>query len=149
MATLGSPPLPALGSKVSNSAVLGLTSGSLTLVDSTWDTLANSGVGEGGFWVAGTPSRMTVRRDGWHMVTLYLAFAANGTGYRRGQILKNGATTIAGDYWATTATLFTGMTFTAAEYLVAGDYVQAYAAQLSGGALNLAAGSSFAMVRLA
>jgi len=91
-------------------------------------------------------SRMTVPSDGKYQVTATVPFVNNATGVRYVFFCINGATS--GRYGSQTvpgtgAGLDTIITGTTTIPLVAGDYVEVYVYQNSGGALNLHSNTTF------
>lgn len=94
-------------------------------------------------------SRMTIPAGlgGKYLLTGRTRFAANATGFRQLYFYKNGATTLAD----TLAPITTGtnhdaeVTFIVS--LAAGDYVELYAVQNSGGSLNVGNASSYVSTR--
>lgn len=92
------------------------------------------------FWNSGSnPTRLTVQVPGRYMATASLRWAANGVGFRTGEIRLNGGTIIGRHSQAFTAagspTQFTLVSSPVS--LVIGDYVELIAWQNSGGALDL------------
>lgn len=88
------------------------------------------------FWVAGTPTRITIPSDGRYFIHAALAYATNGTGERHVIIKKNGSA------YASTRTLAVPANATIIEAntmgsFVAGDYFEVFSIQTSGGALNV------------
>lgn len=105
-------------------------------------------------------SRVTFTTTGRYDVEGYTAWAANATGYRRLNLRKNAAGVAGGGTllkaWAiapaNTATEFTYVGLRWTDTFVAGDYVELFGTQGSGGALALATGSpngNYLRVRLA
>jgi hypothetical protein len=85
-------------------------------------------------------SRYVAPVAGWYLVIAYVAFAANGTGNRLVEIRVNGAgaaTNLAQTVNQTPGAA-NGSALSAASLILlqAGDYVEAYGYQTSGGALN-------------
>jgi hypothetical protein len=112
----------------------------------TWDTeLFDVG---GMHSTSSNTSRFTVPTggDGLYLITTVVVFAANGTGLRRAQIRKNGAELVglSGNtvMHGVTAAGDVGVPLTAIADLAAGDYLEVYAWQSSGGALNINSGAA-------
>lgn len=90
-------------------------------------------------WAVATPSRITVDKPGTYQISAQVEFAASATGDRELAIRKNG---VAADLLKVTiksATLANDLSLTGYLQLTVGDYVELYANQTSGGALNLTA----------
>jgi hypothetical protein len=89
-------------------------------------------------------SRITCVTAGRYHLGVVISMAANATGYREVGLLLNGATVIAAaDVPSVGAGAPTRLTASADYALAAGDYVEAYAFQNSGGALNVEAVTAF------
>lgn len=92
-----------------------------------------------GLWnSAVNPSRVTIARAGIYTLVGNLAFAANGVGDREIYFQKNGAG-IFGRQTTAFSTVANEKSTTAIVALVAGDYIELFANQTSGGALNAVA----------
>lgn len=90
-----------------------------------------------GLWVSSAPTRITLISAGVYMVRAYVAFASNVTGIRSlglstsgGVIGESNTMSAAVDNLGRVATMRIA-------YFNAGDYIEAWAHQTSGGALNL------------
>lgn len=121
--------------RVYNNAAIPVTSGAwnaLTFNTERWDTdsmhstVTNTG-------------RITLNTAGLYIVTGHAEFAANATGVRGLQVLRNtDADGIAQIYYqAAPATTGTAITVATVWKFAAGDYIQLRAFQNSGGALNI------------
>ncbi|MFN3467605.1 MAG: hypothetical protein ACK4WF_07885, partial [Candidatus Brocadiales bacterium] len=95
-----------------------------------------------------TNYRFTAQNAGGYLVTAYGVFLANGTGYRALKVFKNGTIDITGDSRPNTGTLDTRLTCSSVVQLAAGDYLELWARQTSGGNLNLLADSHMSVTRL-
>jgi len=100
-----------------------------------------------GYWSSGTNTRLTVPTGyaGVHLVTLSVRWAANATGYRLVTVQLNGATPLAiniDDASGSEAASTIAFTYR----FSAGDYIDSYVRQTSGGALALAALSQYSPV---
>ena len=98
-------------------------------------------------------SRVTATTTGLYLVTAALGFAANTTGYRLAQIRKNSAgavgsgTRVAIASASAVPTGATSLSFSAYVQLTAGDYVEMFGLQNSGGALATVAGVGETMIQ--
>jgi hypothetical protein len=96
-------------------------------------------------------SRITIRTTGKYQIDAYVCFAANATGARRVEVVKNGAASIVTNSQPATPTVSTTIQASKTVPLSAGDYIEMQAYQTSGGnlALNTSApGPSTLTVRL-
>jgi hypothetical protein len=90
-----------------------------------------------GMWSSSVnPSRITIQRAGYYHCVANVTFAASATGDRELYFVKNGAGVI-GRQSAKSATLVTSQSTAAILELVAGDYLEVFVNQTSGGALNI------------
>ncbi len=90
-----------------------------------------------GLWSASVnPSRITVQKNGWYMVSGGVTFAASATGDREIYFVKNGAGAF-GRQTVKSATLANPLCTALPMRLVRGDYVELFVNQTSGGALNI------------
>lgn len=118
----------------------------------TWDqSLVDS---YGGHSSVTNPSRYTAQVPGWYDLDGGFSFAANVTGVRDGAWYKNGAQITTPGAGAVTGSPGAGSSPTQAMpglqvFLNAGDYVELWVIQTSGGALNtnIATFASFASIR--
>jgi len=110
-----------------------------TMAAISWDAELHD---YGGFWAAGNPTRFTVPYTGVYRATANIVFDGNATGLRAAFITVNGATPPSGQLGGFT----TGAVSTAKIYanavmpdsvLTAADYIEVYAYQDSGGALDV------------
>lgn len=119
--------------RVTRAAALSIPNAAITGVPFTAESYD-----QGGLWVVGSPSRLTIPNGGagvWR-ATVSGHFAANATGVRLIGILKNGG------YGAVLALVGSaagevGGTVTYEDVLAVGDYLEMFAFQTSGAALNL------------
>ena len=125
--------------RVYNSANISLTSATPTALTFDTETMDDGGMHS----TSVNTSRITVPSDGagWYSIGGCVRFAANSTGYREIKIVLNGTTDIhiarVPNSGATDDVRVTIHT----EYpLAVGDYVELYATQNSGGALNALGG---------
>lgn len=102
---------------------------------------------DSGYWSSGANTKLTIPAGygGRHLVTLSLRWAANAVGYRLATIQLNGATPLAIDIRDSGASeVAQAISFT--RRFVAGDYIESYVRQTSGGALAVAALSEYSPV---
>jgi hypothetical protein len=96
-------------------------------------------------WSAGSPSRITASKSGLWEIGIILRFASQATaaGQRNARIYKNGSEEI--QFGQPAATNYNGVNIICAgitqTVMSAGDYVQAFAYQNSGGSLALTGNS--------
>lgn len=83
------------------------------------------------------PSRITVNRAGYFLAVACVEFAANATGDRSVGFRKNGVASLIGGQTIKSATLANELQTSALIFLVAGDYLEVWVNQTSGGALNV------------
>lgn len=88
-------------------------------------------------------SRLTCQTAGVYLISLNIAFASNSSGRRQGYIQLNGATLIAVDDRTAVNGAATRLNITKIYSLSAGDYLEAYAYQNSGGNLNVSASGNY------
>lgn len=95
------------------------------------------------------PSRFTVPIDGRYSISSSVSYSINATGRRSISLRINGGAAIIADvaYQAVSGS-FTMIQNHAEADLMAGDYVEAYALQFSGGALNTLPGEQFTWLSL-
>lgn len=95
------------------------------------------------------PSRLTAPATGYWQVNAQVSFAQNTVGYRKFYMAKNGTTQIAASAAAVSTGTSTALVAWATVFLNAGEYVEIFATQTSGAALNIAAntGETFAEMR--
>lgn len=102
--------------------------------------------------VVTNPSRITVTLAGQYLAVGQVEWASNATGYRQAALTKNGGA-FAGVTTPATTGAQTTLLVVMPTVLTAGDYVELFVAQGSGGALNVnggaaAVGPYLAVVRL-
>lgn len=99
-----------------------------------------------GCWSAGNAARLTAPLTGRYMAVGEVAFAANGTGFRRVWIEKNGTATLGrSDLPTTLAGSAIWLNVTAHSFdMVQGDYIRLMVYQNSGGALLANSSSTYA-----
>lgn len=111
-----------------------------SLTSSTWTAITfdtEEVDSDGGHSTVTNTSRYTGQTAGWYFVAGLASFAANATGTRRIRFNLNGAAMNASE--ATTSAQgvgATGIGVTRMVYLNVGDYIEVFAYQSSGGALN-------------
>ena len=123
----------AIGCAVYSSATQSLTNNVLTAL--TWDTETYD---TNGFHsTSSNTSRITIPSgfDGKYRIGGLVSFHPNGTGRRELQLYKNGAALSYGNTVIGNGSEFIGTYMDWSTTLVAGDYVELYALQSSGGAL--------------
>ncbi len=96
-------------------------------------------VDRSGLWTVANPSRITVDKTGTYLISAQVEFAASATGDRELAIRKNGATNDLLKTGLKSATLANDLSLSGILQLAAGDYVELWANQTSGGALNITA----------
>jgi hypothetical protein len=123
------------GAHVSRVATQSLTNTTAAAI--TFDTEVRD---DGGYYDAGSPTRLTITNAGWYVLTGSVQFAANATGLRRAYFRVNNTTdySVASVNAVSSAGLVTVPVAAAVLYLAAGDYVELWARQDSGGSLNTA-----------
>ena len=100
-------------------------------------------------------SRLVAPAAGWYVITFVATYAYHAAGFRAFNLKLNGATFIDGCEIPAVSTDSEGtlLTITTLYYLSAGDYVEVYAYQTSGAALNVFSignySPEFAMILLA
>ena len=102
---------------------------------------------DAGMWSAAAPTKIIAPVDGVYSIEACIAFASNNAGYRRMYIRLNGGDNIAGQLTvpfgtATTTQLSTGTI----RRLVAGDYVELFGYQSSGGGLSVTASMEYSPI---
>jgi hypothetical protein len=122
-----------------------------TTVGVTWDSIY--GGNQTDMWVSSTPTRLKAPDDGWYIFSYNLEFGTNATGYRSATIginntspAKPNSTTLQVGTALRNANL-TGST--GPVYLNADDYATLNVIQTSGGALNVLAGATMSLWRIA
>lgn len=88
-------------------------------------------------------SRLTCVTPGRYSISTNIRFDINATGYRKVGILLNGATYIAFQTQPAVSGVETDISLTTQYQLVAGNYVEVWVQQNSGGALNVISGGNF------
>lgn len=141
-----------------SSAAQSTTSGSVTLL--TWDTNdTDQGTSTAQHSTSSNTGRLVCQQAGMYVATLWAEFATNATGERMAKIQLNGAGTNSGTDMANTRVNADATASSPTElvcttppvHLGVGDYLEAYALQSSGGALNVNGGagsSQFGMARI-
>jgi hypothetical protein len=81
------------------------------------------------------PTRLTCNTSGAYFVSAYVAFESNSTGFRHVFVRVNGGTAISSD--VRTSYNSSDLTVSTLYQLNAGDYVEVFASQNSGAALNI------------
>lgn len=131
-------------SSTTQTRCVAFNSGTQSINDSTYTavTLDSEDVDVGGMHDTATNnSRLTVPASsgGFYLIFGQICFAANTTGVRTIRLTKNGSTDLAYSQPGTVATggfiTITNLVF--GGVLAAGDYIELYAQQTSGGALNI------------
>jgi len=97
---------------------------------------------QGDLWLAGAPTKLTLPYSGVYSIVGYAEFeAAANTNERRIYIYSNGASIIRQKYPIIGAAITVEMIATYVGRFAAGDYLELYVRQDSGGNLNVNAGS--------
>lgn len=94
------------------------------------------GIAGGAIWSAATPTRLIAPFTGTYITQGSGQFAANATGARIITLSVNGTTNISVSNGGGAAAWYVGSPISADIRLAAGDYVEMYAYQTCGGALN-------------
>lgn len=89
-------------------------------------------------WSAGSPTRLTIREDGRYLVTGIARFFANAAGDRGAEVRLNGATLVCAQMIKGSSIAHNAAVMGIGQF-VAGDYLELYVYQNSGGALNISA----------
>jgi hypothetical protein len=113
-----------------------------------WDTAAFD---TGGYYGGAHPTRLTAPSTGLYQVSASHYWASSGVGERTCQFAVNGNTTNTYGIAGLTPPADGGVVLTVLLSLTAGDYVECFVFQNSGGALNILTGqnlSTFAMVKV-
>lgn len=92
-----------------------------------------------GYWVIGSPTRLTIPTTGWYIVYGTAAYDSNITGHRRLRILINNTTEHLLNQMGANVTGGGNVYLGGARalYLTAGDFVELFTHQTSGGNLNV------------
>lgn len=124
------------GARVSRAATQSIATASNTAVQ--WDTEDRD---DNNYWSSTANTRFTIPAAGWYQVEAAFAWAANANGSRRIYIAKNGDTTnpLAVEWEGPVIGVTLHQSIGTMAYLNAGDYVEIYGRQDSGGNLNLSA----------
>lgn len=101
------------------------------------------------YWAAGTPTRLTAPRAGKYTVGCSILWDSSTTGNRSVYVVKNGVTgtRLAGEQMAANASGILNIATTL--NLVAGDYVEFYVNQNSGGSVNVVATEQITQIWIA
>jgi hypothetical protein len=128
---------PVIFSYWQNSTAQSLPNNAATPIQ--WDT---RGADSDNGFASANPSRFTAAILGWYAISGTAVFAANTTGARTAQIAVNGAAIPFGlGQAAAAASVRTAISAEIIYPLSVGDYVELWATQTSGAALNTAQGS--------
>jgi hypothetical protein len=92
-----------------------------------------------GMWNPAAPTHITCLTAGVYLFTGQVVWPSNATNFRNLAFLKNGVTVYGDSYATPSAVTVTGQNTAAHIPLNAGDYVEMYAAQNTGGVLTLPA----------
>lgn len=123
-----------LFTEVNRTAVQSIVSATATYI--SFDTAVYNAFG---IWSAGSPTRLTVPagQGGIWQAFIWVFWSANGTGQRQAGFRLNGATFLFPDTRNPLATSGTSVTLNFLRRLSAGDYIEVYGYQESGGNLNI------------
>lgn len=91
----------------------------------------------GGFWVVGSPTRLTVPVTGRYLITACAAFASNATGVRNIDLRIGGATVIGSQLQVAASGIITIVSVATVYEIAASDYVEMICFQNSLGNLNV------------
>jgi hypothetical protein len=104
---------------------------------------------DGGYWVVGSPTRLTIPATGWYNLSGHTIWEANTTGIRYGALMKNGTDYLAyvsnGPH-ATNGNFRENLAINV--YLTAGDYIEMKVTHDRGSNLNAGGGLSVAKIGL-
>ncbi len=102
-------------------------------------------------WSSGDPTQLICRLPGYYLINAHVRLAANATGGRGINLVKNGSTALVGNVYAAFSGIDAHIQCSAIVKLDTGDYIEAKAYQNSGAALDAVATSSnlhFEWIRL-
>lgn len=102
-------------------------------------------------WSSGDPTQLICRLPGYYLINAHVRLAANATGGRGINLVKNGSTALVGNVYAAFSGIDAHIQCSAIVKLDTGDYIEAKAYQNSGAALDAVAISSnlhFEWIRL-
>ena len=122
------------GASVYNSAYISIPNNTDTLLTFNTENFDTSSYHD----TSTNTSRLTVPTTGKYLITANIGFAANATGYRTGQIKKNGSTNVGtiGTNPTPNGTFDTQISNSVVVSATAADYFEIQVFQSSGGALN-------------
>ena len=122
-------------------SVFSVPNNALTAI--TWDSEIKD---TNSMFDAGSPTIVTIKTTGFYMIILQTSFAANATGQRRAAIVLSGSTVAPLEQTDASAAGITSHNAVIAHDMTLNDTVTFQAFQDSGGARNLSANSTYAMV---
>lgn len=112
----------------------------------TWTPISFSGAtwNDEGLWVVGSPTRLTIAREGWYLLVGQVQFPSNGVGQRIVAIYRNGSEAsrvqhVANSAGSQNTTLNISLLYKAS----VADFFELVVYQDSGGATNVAGGLTF------
>jgi hypothetical protein len=129
----------AVGCRVFRSSDQSIPDAALTVV--AFDSVRHDPFG---MWQSGAPTRLTVKYPGLYLAIANLTFDANTTGQRAVQIRANGTQTI-GNVGGAPVNAMLALACTTLYPLDEGEFLEVYAYQDSGAALNICCASSYSV----
>ena len=93
-------------------------------------------------WSSGDPTKLICRLPGYYLINAHVRLAANATGGRGINLVKNGSTALVGNVYAAFSGIDAHIQCSAIVKLDTGDYIEAKALQNSGAALDAVATSN-------
>lgn len=132
-------PYSRVGARVYNAANISAANGASTLLTFNSERYDLAGLHS----TSVNTGRLTAPVAGRYAIVAHVTFDTNATGNRQVLVEVNGATLIAADSRNAVSGSATHIAVATEYELAAGDYVQVYAFQNSGGALNVLALSNF------
>lgn len=126
-----------IGCRIYRNATTTLTTAvtaTLSFTTTRWDTDV--------MWSGGAPTRITFNRAGKYIVGAHVSYAANATGIRTLNILKNGTDFIAARSIMAASSGLSNLSVCTVAELAAGNYIEITVHQNSGGDLDIGAGTS-------
>lgn len=134
-----------IGAQARRTTALSITSGAFPVVTFDAEDYDSGTIHD----LSTNTSRLTAPTDGLYVITANVAFASNATGDRKAYLCINsagtivGATIIAAVSQRAASADITAFPITKTHYMTAGQYVELFVSQDSGGALNLLASSFY------
>lgn len=130
-------PLPA--TRVYNNGVLSIPNTTPTLLTFNSERYDSDGMHD----VAVNPGRLTCKTAGIFLITCNVEFVSSATGFRQVYFRLNGATIIASTSEPAASGVAHQISLVSPYALVVNDYVEVFAAQTSGGLLNISSTGNY------